>query len=147
MGYIAEQNLLFPTSLPETINFVRGFYSQFDNRSAANKKIINVEPLSFIGVIAGTEFLTYAANKLYLGFNLCVRYSGGASVNQALMYLYDETNSISQFLGSNSIVWDATAANVKFVGNPDPINNLYFSRVALVGYVVMTFNGYRITLQ
>ena len=67
MPYLARENLYMPSTTPEQRNFIENFYNAFDS-GGVHKKIANVEPLYFLGTIAGSEFLTYAATKLYLGF-------------------------------------------------------------------------------
>lgn len=130
---------------PQQINLLRWFYSQFDNRSAANRRITNVEPLYFCGAVAGTEFLTYAATKLYIALDF-VGGSGAYSAGQNTITFYNEANAAMIGLYNNAMLWNGTTTVVNYQGNDVSIKTIYFSRVAFGGYAAMLFNGYRITL-
>jgi hypothetical protein len=145
MPRIELSQLLQPTATPEQVNFLTWFYSQFDNSSAANKKIINVEPLFYQGLIAGTEFLTYAATKLY------IMYKGGffaTSIAANIFYtsFYDETNAFNLALVNDNAWWNVTSVAPNFSPMIANIKNIYFSRINIQSIDRMYFNGYRITL-
>jgi hypothetical protein len=151
MPRIEEQYLIATVGLnPERINFIRWFYSQFDYRTTAgiNRRIVNVEPLFYEGAIAGTEFLVYAATKLYLTLDFCIVYSAGQAATTVGLncIFYNEANAICLYIFNNCPVWDTTAAVLKYTNNPNNIKNLYFSRFSsTMNYI--KFNGYRITLD
>jgi hypothetical protein len=150
MPYIDQQYLIGPTTTPEQKNFINWFYSQFNNRSAANRQIINVEPIYFSGLIAGSEFLTYAATKLYLGLYIktFVAPAVNFAVASAYLSLWDETGATAMIqLYNLSLAWDVTAIGFKATPNPAEISNVYFSKATLTIYNYFIFNGYRITLQ
>ena len=67
MPRLELRDLLKPTTTPEQEILLNWFYQTFDYTvTGINRRIANVEPLFFEGAIAGTEFLTYAATKLYI---------------------------------------------------------------------------------
>jgi hypothetical protein len=147
MPRIDLQYLIKPTISPEQEIFLNHFFVQFDNRSAVNRHIANVEPLYFSGVIAGTEFLVYAATKLYICLNMLACYPGVPLVNPAYIITYDAVNATMLYLRENVTYWDTTAANVKYAPNDLVRKNLYFSRITAQSYERIIFNGYRITLD
>jgi hypothetical protein len=105
---------------------------------------LTIVPLYFQGPIAGSEFLTYAANKLYLA----LEFEAGLGVIAAALQnilLYDNTNTANHTLCNSSIAWDSTAANMKYQGNSFAFRNYYFSRIVATSYSSLKFNGYRIT--
>jgi len=151
MGYISQDDLVADMT-PEQKILVQQFYSKFDDRSAANRKIVNVEPLFFQGAFAGSEFLTYAATKLYIAFEVDVYTNNTVtSLNATINYFTNENNTVS-IQGFNSIqstYWDATAilAKTMFGSNNEFYKNIYFARVLFgANYAYMKFIGYRITL-
>jgi hypothetical protein len=149
MPRIEQQYLIATVGLdPERINFIRSFYSQFDYRIAgANAYIANVEPLFYEGTTVGSEFLVYAATKLYLTLDFYIVYSAGQAATTVGLncIFYNEANAICLYIFNNCPVWDTTAAVLKYTNNPNNIKNLYFSRFSsTMNYI--KFNGYRITL-
>jgi len=145
MPNIKEEYLLRPTSTPEQINFISQFFAKFNTSNGANKKIINVEPLYYVGAYAGTEFLTYAANKLYLVLNMEYAYLFSSGVVGEFINFLDETNA-NFYVKTNFSGVDSAGAN-RF--NNDVITNFYFSRTTAAANAMtwIKFNGYRITLQ
>lgn len=147
MPRIELQQLLRPTTTPDQEILLSHFYNQFDNRSAANRQIVNVEPLYYQGAVAGTEFLTYAATKLYICYN--IQGCGGGNVpTSSVFVLYNENDAISLNLTNANIFFDAAAAVERYYNNMIIYNNFYFSRFVLggVGISHILFNGYRVTL-
>lgn len=148
MPRIEQEYLIANVGLdPARINLIRHFYSQFDRLPAgANRRIANVEPLFFIGAVAGTEFLTYAATKLYL----CFEYSFSNAVAQVALpaaYLYDENNVNNFHYVAHMPYYDTSVPAARYLIQCPIYYNVYFSRVALTGYTYMKFNGYRVTLD
>jgi len=143
MAKIDLDNLIGNMS-PEQKIFVSGFYSQFDNRSAANRRIINVEPLYYNGVIAGTEFLTYAATKLYLTLSLV--FPGGVGALFGYIQTYNEANAASHVYTNSTLTYNTTTPILVYINNILKISNIYFSRFTNANHTYMTFIGYRITL-
>jgi hypothetical protein len=140
-----ELDSLIGNMTPEQKILASWFYSQFDNRSAANRRIINVEPLFYQGTIAGTEFLVYAATKLYLCLSL-----NCSNANLALaipfMNTYNEANAVSGTHSFTYAYWNTTTLVASFGSDDFTLNNIYFSRLTLGTYGQIIFNGYRITL-
>jgi hypothetical protein len=146
MPFIPLQSLLFPTTTPAQQIALNQFYTTFNSGAAVNRSIANVEPLYYDGAIAGTEFLTYAATKMY--FALEVKYGILAANidNAATAYVtvYDESNTISMSLTN---LWGYFNVAPKYVINSIFTQNDDFSRVAVTGYTYISFIGYRFTLK
>jgi hypothetical protein len=146
MPYLSRENLYRPATTPEQMNFIENFYNMFDS-GGAHKKILNVEPLYYLGTIAGSEFLTYAATKLYLALNIGLE---GAiiALNQTALSLNDENNNLSFNIRNLTEAYATSTEGIFYVANNFDISNLYFSRILnVVNYVNIKFNGYRITLN
>lgn len=131
----------------EQILFCSWFYSMFDYNIAGinNRRIINVEPIFFQAAIAGSEFLTYAATKLYLAIET-VNSSNFASSTGSDVRIYNEANALVVYHTIPANYWDATAAALRTTGSNIFLKNYYFSRLVVTNYPSFTFNGYRITL-
>jgi hypothetical protein len=139
-----DQSDLVQNMTPEQRIFVSGFYSQFNNRSAANRQILNVDPLYYHGGTAGSEFLTYAATKLYL----CLFLNFAGSIGGLLAYVqtHNEANTPSHVYTSTAMSYNTTTPIMVYIASSLNIQNVYFSRFINVNYTYMTFIGYRITL-
>jgi len=145
MPRIELYQLLRSTTTPEQANLLEHFYRQFDNRSAVNRRIIDVNPLYYQGVIAGTEFLVYDATKLYICYELAASYSVSDCVLvSGIVFFYNEGNVISFSVSNNQPVYNPVVLN--YIILPDFIKNIYFSRVAFTNYNYVKFNGFRVTL-
>jgi hypothetical protein len=131
---------------PEQQNFIENFYNMFDS-GGVHKKIVNVEPLCFQGKIAGTEFLTYSANKLYLCYKLLLTYNNGIAEITSNQYdLLDENNADAINIMSSYIMWIGT--QVEYAPVLFRHENIYFSRIStIVGFNGIIINGYRVTLN
>lgn len=149
MPFISAENLIqgYPIIMPETVNLIRWFYSQFNNRSAANRTIVNVEPLFYQNAYAGSEFLSYAATKLYLCFHFHTNSSGaGAGTTSQYTQLYDEANTARTSLSNSIAFYNTSTPAVNYFNNNVELKNFYFSRITSIGVSAIIFNGYRITL-
>ena len=145
-----ELNSLIGTMTPEQIIMTSWFYSQFDYSvagSGLNRHIANVEPLYYCGLIAGTEFLVYAATKLYLCFYCNFTYSTNIIAVGGLIGFLDENNVGHNYAHNNAILYDNGAAAYRYSPNMASVNNIYFSRFGATTYTGMIFIGYRITLD
>lgn len=104
--------------------------------------------LSYHGLAAGTEFLTYNASKMYICCELVASLYGNptpAGVN-VFVTLYNEAD-ILHLAGYDSIIfWDATAGNYRHSDNKTTFKNIYFSRLALGSYTYLKFIGIRATI-
>jgi len=145
MPYLRLQDILRPTTQTDTELFLDQFYTKFDSGNGANKKIINVEPLYYQGVIAGTEFLVYAANKLYIAYSLSI---GITNLLPLLSYaiLYDELNADTYYIGNMAAYFNQVTMQTDIIGNYLELKNNYFSRIGILSVTQFRFIGYRITL-
>ena len=116
------------------------------NHLRATFTITGVVPLYYQGAIAGSEFLTYAATKLYLAIELEFVYSAALAV-AALSYvrLYNAADAAFYFYQNSVLGWDATAAAFKYVPLQIDDHTVYFSRITNQTFDYIKFNGYRIT--
>ena len=144
MAYIPIDSLVADMTPAQKL-LVQQFYAKFDSRSAANRKILNVENLYYDGLIAGSEFETYAATKMYI----CLEFSAGilaANISGAVtayISFYDEANAISFSL--NNLATAFSAASIYVINNVTNSND-DFSRIVTANYTYMKFIGYRVTL-
>ena len=149
MPYLRQEDILRPTTTPEQANFINWFYSYFNiGGKVAHRTIINVEPLFYQGVIAGTEFLVYSTTKLYLSLN--TEFAGqlyNVYLGSGEMQLYNE-NNVASFRSDNYLMQYVNAGLELATYNNSVLLNSYYSRIdpgVLVTYI--KFNGYRITLN
>jgi hypothetical protein len=102
-----------------------------------------VRQLFYQGAAAGSEFLTYSPNKLYLALDL----SGNLIAAQASFgsfLVHDETNTGVMYYGSIYPVWNTTGAAVWSASTSQENRNFYFSRLIVTGYTFIKFIGYKI---
>lgn len=127
--------------------FISWFYSQFDYSSPGiNRHIANVEPIFFQGAIAGSEFLVYAATKLYLALEFSLYDYGDISANFWRVELYDEANNVFGYAANHISYYNSSDATQHNTGINCLNYNLYFSRIIAFSYRYMKIIGYRITL-
>lgn len=144
MPRLELKDLLYPVHSLQQELFITDFYNRFDNRSAANRYISNVELLTFGYLRAGSEFETYAANKLYLAIELGIL-AGAVSVAAIpRATLYDENNATMIVYQNNLVYWDGV--QYRMCHNCVFIENVWFSRISFSTIDYMSFIGYRITL-
>ena len=103
---------------------------------------LTITPLFYQGVIAGSEFGIYNANKLYLLNRLSASAPGGGAVGY--IYLYDETNTLFRVFANNCAYWNGTTLAPNYSYNDLIHKDMYFARVTQSGYSSITFIGYRI---
>jgi hypothetical protein len=120
---------------PEQINAFRAINPIF--------AYTTITPLFYEGGLAGSEFLTYAANKFY--FALEIEFGiVGVGTNPIYVIFYNQAN-VQSFSGSNSEYWyNTTAITQNNFGNSWVVKNNMFSRINPVGYAEVKFNGYRL---
>ena len=131
---------------PEQRILIEQFYAYFDSRpSGSNRKISNVEPLYYDGLIAGSEFVTYAATKMYICFSLYASVLAANIEGAAPGYVntYDQTNTIELSLHNNVGFFNVSE---KFIINTVQHFNDDFSCFLVSVYTYCKFIGYRITL-
>lgn len=141
--YLSNKNLSLEQS-----TLLDWFDKSFNYAAAGiNRHIVRVEPFSYKQAIAGSEFLTYAATKLYIAFKI------GVSSNQTIYTLapvldcYNEANAIDYRVFNTSSYWDGTLAAVRYLPNYLEIKNFWFSRIVSNYYLYMYFIGLRVTLD
>jgi hypothetical protein len=147
MNFISLADLVLPMN-PQQRILTTWFYAAFNNDSTIHKKILNVEPLFYQGVIRGSEFLIYNVSKLYLCLSIFLDHSTPESDIDPVVNFYDsDDNPFFQFerttLGLN-------IATLIDHGQTGEITNMYFSRFAVTHgapYINVKFIGYRITLN
>jgi hypothetical protein len=149
MPYLRQEDILRPTTTAEQSNFINWFYSYFNiGGKVAHRTIVNVEPLFYQGVIAGTEFLVYSTTKLYLSLN--TEFAGqlyNVYLGSGEMQLYNE-NNVASFRSDNYLMQYVNAGLELATYNNSSLFNSYYSRIdpgVLVTYI--KFDGYRITLN
>lgn len=103
-----------------------------------------ITPIYYQGVIAGSEFLTYNAGKLYIALDLS--FNGYGIANTGVVTLYNMADAVCLQLNNLNMAWDTTAALMKFTINTIQTQNLYFSRIITTTYSHLKFNGYRLTV-
>jgi len=103
-----------------------------------------ITPLFYQGPIAGSEFETFNAAKVYL----CLEFKAtgalgavGASVSNIMTY--NMANGAMFSFGNNIVYWDGA---IKHGANFAECKNFWFSRIVRQQYVDMVFNGYRLTI-
>jgi hypothetical protein len=106
-----------------------------------------VTPLYYVGVIAGSEFETYNAGKLYVALELISWPVNAIPVSPiGGLQIYDQLNAYMTTLVNCTLIWDATAAAYKGTIQGVEYHNFYFSRVTKNLAENMKFNGYRLTI-
>jgi hypothetical protein len=132
---------------PETIVLLNWFYATFDNVPVGtNRRITNVEFVHSMLILAGSEFATYAATKLYVALNLYI--SGSETTNAALssIRVYNEANALAFSGFANNVVHYTGAVQVANF-NSYLVKNIYFSRLQAVTFSpYLIFTGFRFTL-
>ena len=129
----ADTQLLFSTIIEKVIN------NKLDPKS--------IETLNFQGLIAGSEFLTFKNNVIYIATDLHIAVSSASNVvgaNSDGITLFDETNTASYFLTNSSPQFNVTQF---FLNNEIFNHDLYFSRITQQNtvYQFIKFNGFRLT--
>jgi hypothetical protein len=104
-----------------------------------------ITPFHFQGVIAGSEFLTYNAGKLYI-INQIVTESLALLNGVPWIRCYDMANAVTNYLGSNSVFWDATAAAVKIISSTVTVKDFWFSRIEANQMTTIMLDGYRLNV-
>lgn len=105
---------------------------------------ISISQLVTYGAFTGTELLTYSANKIYLAYDLYVEGISNSALIAQNITLYDETNAIWTVINQNRIIWDTTAAAIRYIVPSYNLTNILFSRLVVPGGSRGRFIGYRI---
>jgi hypothetical protein len=105
-----------------------------------------ITPLHYTGVIAGSEFLTYAVGKLYVCYNFIAMGTPVANAASAFIEIHNEADTNIGRPGNNSMAWDVTAVAFKYGAVSMILNNFYFSRFVEQTYTGMSFSGFRLNV-
>jgi len=104
-----------------------------------------IQQFLFFGPFAGTEFLTYSPNRLWLALEMTVSNQiTTANSNPGKVDLYNELNILATTLNNNSIIYDSVAALPKYYMNCVNEKNIYFSRIVGTTMSLMKFIGFKI---
>lgn len=104
-----------------------------------------ITPICIDVLIAGSEFLTYNAGKLYLALDFNVGYPTTVAAD-GFLYTYDQANAIMGCYNNVNNYWDVTAVLRKATLNSMVLNNIWFSRIVSGNYTYLHFNGYRLNV-
>ncbi len=107
---------------------------------------LSISQLYYQGAIAGSEFVTFRARRLYFAYNFeAGRDSPYADSNGAMVSFYDQNNALSFNIMGAYPSWNAALALMWYSTYNTANKNLYFSRILNNGvFLYMKFNGYRI---
>ena len=104
-----------------------------------------VQQFYFCGAIAGTELLTYSANRLFLYLSLEAHSGLVGSGSTSGIATYDENNTLSATYQNQITYWDATAAAARYSHNMIRVYNGIFSRLLVTSYTTVKIIGYKLT--
>lgn len=104
-----------------------------------------ITPINFMGLIAGSEFIVYAATKLYIGLQIITNGTIPSTVYPSLT-LYNELDQARMVLQNNCTYWNASTAAVNYSANSCVTNNVWFSRIVNTNILQFAFIGYRIEI-
>lgn len=127
----------FKNASPESEILLSHFYATFD--------IDTIVPLFYQGVIAGSEFLTYAADKLYLCLSCEFSHNLAEGANPFRVTFYNEGDAAFFYYNQDFLTHDGMTPTTYYGWNYN-MQNLYFSRITVGVYTHVKFIGYRITL-
>lgn len=121
-------------------------FQQFDNGSAVNRRITQVIPMYSQRTVVGSEFLTYAATKLYICLSLSAYYYFDATTTTHMQY-YNENNVQMGILSKYTGYWRNLAVTAhRYIENNYTWKNFYFSRLLPNNATFIRFIGYKINL-
>jgi len=106
--------------------------------------IVSIIPLYFSGPIAGSEFETYQADKMYLCINSEFSGTINLDVGGYEIEFYNPVNVLTYMTNNNSCQFDAAGAPVTFLNGVAKVDNIAFSRLVTYLYTYIKFIGYRI---
>jgi hypothetical protein len=102
-------------------------------------------PLYYQGALAGSEFLTYNAGKIYICTNVIFGHLAGVTATTAYAAFYDEANVNNFAVQDNGVLWDGAAPRYQLQSLT--FKNLFFSRITTTAAITqMRFIGYRLTV-
>ena len=124
---------------PEQINF----WNQVKGKIAWN----TITPMYYQGAIGGSEFLTYAATKLYIALE--VEFSAPhipPTASTPNITLRDEADVIDFYVAHSDFEFKPTDSTLAYYLKLFRLQNVYFSRIETTLFSVMRFNGYKLTI-
>lgn len=137
MNYHQTIEDILKAATPEQKILWNFMFLQFGERLAASQ-------LYYCGAIAGSEFVTFVARKLYLYYQIEVNGLAGSATPG--ISLFNEINVQVHAIAAFSSYWDVAAAAPRASGMSLPSYNGYFSRIAILGgSTQFKIIGYRIT--
>jgi hypothetical protein len=134
--------LAFKNASPATQEAYNGLVAAIAAVPASVSAIVS---LGYVGAVAGSEFETYAATKVYfcLEIDWIGHVAGGATI-PSVQY-YNLANVLWGRYHPIGLVW-WTGAAVNYDGSPLMTNqNLWFSKIIAGVYTHLKFIGYKIT--
>jgi len=105
-----------------------------------------ITPIFYTGAIAGSEFLTYNAGKLYIALELEFQPLGSANVGASYITLHGIGDVVMVYPSFDTIAYNTTTLAINFKGVELCLYNYYFTRIASSLYTGMKFNGFRLTV-
>lgn len=105
-----------------------------------------VQQFVYHGVIAGSELLTYSANKYYLALEMSFGYAGAAVNGNFFINLFDQSNTQIDGAQLTSVDYESVAAAHFRIGNYFVMKNAAFSRIAQGSYTYLKFIGFKFTM-
>jgi hypothetical protein len=109
----------------------------------------DIDSLYYNGIIAGSEFVTYNASKLYLIDELLCFSNSNTLGTYPCGYIdvfLDNGATVNRVLNVLP-VWDVVAAGAKFQANYLEIKRVVATYITPNSYTNMKFNGYKIILN
>ncbi len=106
---------------------------------------LSLSPLYYIGIHAGSEFITYKVGTMYVAYSLVPSGTGAAGVTPTLVTLYDESNNVSNYINGQNALFDQTANVNEYAARYTNAENIVFSRAVVQNYTAIKFIGYRLT--
>jgi hypothetical protein len=104
---------------------------------------VTYTPIYYAGNIAGSEFQTYNAKKLYFALQLSLDYVGDTA-GPGSTQLFDETNNVYKLCGKVIPWWNGVAA--RYFQLEYNTTAVRFSKLDFGNYTRMIFTGYRLQL-
>lgn len=133
------KTLDWKNATPEQINFWK--------LASARLAFNTITPMYYQGAIGGSEFLTYAATKLYIALE--VEFSSThipPTSSTPLITLRDEGDAIDFYVASSDFEFKPTDSTLAYYLKAFQLKNVYFSRIETTLFTVMRFNGYKLTI-
>lgn len=102
----------------------------------------SISQLFYIGSGLSAPYYAFTARRMFLAYELMISGNGVIQVAPTAPILYNEAGLANFQIQNNSVVWDATAAALRYYANDMIHNNLLFSRCTggawhkFIGYMI-----------